>query len=241
MIEYYWKILQKRWKLMVVCFVVTGLAVFTGSKLMTPMFQSTAFVQVAVSSNNSQADINNLLASDQLVQTEAQLATSDPVLREVASHYPGLTVEQLAKNVSTSVKTNTQLFEIDVLDASPTRAAAIANDVARTLIKQRALISQQQNIQSQQQIQQDLNHTQQQIESVSGQIATLRVKNGNGAEISALQVELSSLQQHYTQWQSLLAQLELDQAQGGNFLLIVQNAQPAEIQARPNVRLNTVI
>src|SRR5690348_12522851 len=51
-IEYYWKILQKRWKLMVICFVVTGLAVFTGSKLMTPMFQSTAFIQVAVSSNN---------------------------------------------------------------------------------------------------------------------------------------------------------------------------------------------
>ena len=226
---------------MMVCFVVTGLAVFTGSKLMTPMFQSTAFVQVAVSSNNSQADINGLLASDQLVQTEAQLAVSDPVLREVASHYPGLSVDQLAKNASTSVKTNTQLFEIDVLDASSTRAAALANDIARTLIKQQAQASQQQNIQSQQQIQQDLNHTQQQIENISGQITTLRARNGSGAEISALQVELSSLQQHYTQWQSLLAQLELTQAQSGDFLLIVQNAQPASIQARPNVRLNTVI
>lgn len=226
---------------MVICFVVTGLAVFIGSKLMTPMFQSTAFVQVAVSSNNSQADINGLLASDQLVQTEAQLAVGDPVLREVASHYPGLSVDQLAKNVSTSVKTNTQLFEIDVLDTSPTRGAALANDIARTLIKQQALVSQQQNIQAQQQIQQDLNHTQQQIESVSGQITTLRSRNGNSAEISTLQVELSSLQQHYAQWQSLLAQLELTQAQSGDFLLIVQNAQPAAIQSRPNVRLNTVI
>ena len=226
---------------MLICFVVTGLAVFIGSKIMTPLFQSTAFIQVAVSSNNSQADINGLLASDQLVQTEAQLAVGDPVLREVASHYPGLSVDQLAKNVSTSVKTNTQLFEIDVLDASPTRAAALANDIARTLIKQQALASQQQNIQSQQQIQQDLNHTQQQIESVSGQITTLRARNGSSAEISALQVELSSLQQHYTQWQSLLAQLELTQAQSGNFLLIAQNAQPAQIQSRPNVRLNTVI
>lgn len=226
---------------MVICFVVTGLAVFTGSKLMTPLYQSTAFVQVAVSSNDSQADINGLLASDQLVQTEAQLAVSDPVLREVASHYPGLTADQLAKNVSTSVKTNTQLFQIDVLDASPTRAAALANDIARTLIKQQTQASQQQNTQSQQQIQQDLNQTQQQIESVSSQIATLRAKNGDGAQISALQVELSSLQQHYTQWQSLLAQLELTQAQSGNFLLIAQNAQPAPTPARPNVRLNTAI
>lgn len=226
---------------MVICFVVTGLAVFVGSKLMTPLYQSTAFIQVAVSSNNSQADINGLLASDQLVQTEAQLAVGDPVLREVASHYPGLSVDQLAKNVSTSVKTSTQLFEIDVLDASPNRAAALANDIARTLIKQQTLASQQHNIQSQQQIQQDLNHTQQQIESISGQITMLRARNGNSADISTLQVELSSLQQHYTQWQSLLAQLELTQAQSGNFLLIVQNAQPALIQSRPNVRLNTVI
>lgn len=226
---------------MVICFVGTGLAVLAGSKLMTPLYQSTAFVQVAVSSNNSQADINGLLASDQLVQTEAQLAESDPVLREVASHYAGLSVDQLAKEVSTTVKTNTQLFQIDVLDASPTRAAAIANDIARILIKQQTLASQQQNTASQQQIQQDLNHTQQQIESVSGQITTLKARNGKGAEISALQVELSSLQLHYTQWQSLLAQLELTQAQSGNFLLVAQNAQPALTPARPNVRLNTAI
>ena len=226
---------------MVICFVVTGLAVFIGSKLMTPLYQSTAFVQVAVSSNNSQADINGLLASDQLVQTEAQLAMSDPVLREVASHYAGLSVDELAKNVSTTVKASTQLFQIDVLDESPIRAAALANDIARTLIKQQTLASQQQNIQSQQQIQQDLNHTQQQIQSVSGQITARRAKNGSGAEISALQVELSSLQQHYTQWQSLLAQLELTQAQSGSFLLIAQNAQPALSPARPNVRLNTAI
>ena len=122
MIDHYWRILLKRWKLIVICFVVTGLAVYIFSKLMTPMYQSTAVVQVAVSSNNSQASIDALQASDQLVQTEAQLALSDPVLREVASHYPGLTVDQLAKNASTTVKANTQLFQIDVLDASPTSA-----------------------------------------------------------------------------------------------------------------------
>ncbi len=231
----------KRWKLIVICFIATGLAVFVVSTLMTPLYQSTALVQVAVSSNSGQADINGLLASDQLVQTEAQLAVSDPVLREVASHYPGLSVDQLAKNTSTLVKANTQLFQIDVLDASPMRAAALANDIASTLIKQQTQASQQQNTQSQQQIQQDLNQTELQIVSVSGQIAALKAKNGNGAQISTLQVKLSSLQQHYTQWQSLLAQLELTQAQGGSFLFIAQKAQLAFNPARPNVRVNTVI
>jgi Mrp family chromosome partitioning ATPase len=109
------------------------------------------------------------------------------------------------------------------------------------LIKQQTQSSQQQNIQSQQQNQQDNIHTQQQIQSLSGQIAALRAKNGNGAQISTLQVELSSLQQHYTQWQSLLAQVELVQAQSGSFLIVAQNAQPASSPARPNVKLNTAI
>lgn len=59
---------------------------------MKPLYQSSALVQVVIrSGNNNQADYNNLLASDELVQTEATLTTSDTVLREVASHYPGLT------------------------------------------------------------------------------------------------------------------------------------------------------
>jgi len=208
---------------------------------MTPMYQSTAFVQVAVSSNNSQADINALLASDQLVQTESQLALSDPVLREVASHYPGLSVDQLVKNASATVKASTQLFQIDVLDPSPIRAAALANDIARTLIKHQTQASQQQSVQSQQQIQQDLNQTQQQIASISRQIATLQTNHGSAAQISALQIQLSGLQQHDTQWQSLLAQLELTEAQSGSFLLIAQYAQPASGPARPDVRVNTAI
>jgi len=107
---------------------------------MTPIYQSTALVQVAVSSGSSITDYTNLLASDQLVQTEAILATSDQVLREVASHYPGLTVEQLSKEVTSTPKLNTQLFEVDVLDSNPTRAAALANDIAKTLVKQQLQI-----------------------------------------------------------------------------------------------------
>ena len=133
--EQFWTILLKRWKLIVLCILVVGLGSFMGSKLMKPLYQSSALVQVVISSGNAnQASYDNLLASEQLVQTEATLATSDAVLREVAPHYPGLSVSQLTGEVSSSFKTNTQLFEIDVVDPSPGRAASLANDVAKTLI-----------------------------------------------------------------------------------------------------------
>src|SRR5579875_432609 len=237
--EQYWAVITKRWKLILSCFMVVGLGTFIVSKLMTPLYQSSVLVEVAIQTGSSQADYNSLLASDQLVQTEAELATSDSVLREVAMHYPGLTEQQLAGEVTSTTKLNTQLFEIDVLDASPERASDLANDVAQTLIKQQLQLVQQNNHLAQQQLQQDLNNTQQEIGNVSNQINALQEQGGNRTRIAALQAQLSGLQQHYNQWETALAQLELTQAQGGDFLRIVQPAQPAVRPAQPNVLLNS--
>jgi Mrp family chromosome partitioning ATPase len=239
-LEQYWTILIKKWKLIAICFLLVGTGAFVGSKLMKPLYQSSALVQVVIrSGNNNQVDYNNLLASDELVQTEATLATSDPVLREVASHYPGLTVSQLTGKVSSSIKTSTQLFEIDVVDPSPTRAAIIANDIATTLIKQQLLKIQQHNAQAQQEIQQNIDLTRQQINATTAKISAMQAQGGNQGKVALLQMQLSGLQQHHNQWQAALAQLELTQAQSGNPLQVAQSAQPAASPVRPNIRLNT--
>jgi tyrosine-protein kinase len=148
-IEKFLAILGKRWWLVLLCCLTAGAGAYIGSRHMTPLYQSAALIQIAVRSSNNQGDYyTSLLASEQLVQTEATLATSDPVLREVASHYPGLTAEQLSGEVTAAPKLNTQLFEIDVQNSSPTRAATLANDVAVTLIKQQAQAFRQNALQS---------------------------------------------------------------------------------------------
>jgi len=233
--EQFWTIMFKQWKLIVICILVVGLGALIGSKLRTPLYQSSALVQVAIRSSNNQADYNSLLASDQLVQTEASLALSDPVLREVVSRHPGLTVQQLTSEVTSTSKLNTQLFEIDVVDPSPTRAAALANDIAATLIKQQLQVVQQENGQSQQQVQQDLDQTRQKIDTITAQLSALQAKGGNQARIAVLQAQLNGLQQHYSQWQTLLAQLELTQAQNGDFLRIAQLAQPGVSPVGPRI------
>src|SRR6266702_928053 len=237
--EHYWSTLVKQWKLILICFLVVGVGTYVVSRLMTPLYQSVVLIQVAIHSGNNQSDINSLLASDQLVQTEAQLAVSDPVFREVASHHPDLTVDQLYKNVSSTPRLNTQLFEIAVLDPKPQRAADIANDIAATLIKQQQQVLDQENSQSQQQIQQDIEQTRQQIDVLTSKISALQAKGGNQEQIALLQTQLSGLQQHYDQWQTALAQLELAQAQSGDFLRVVQAAQPALAPVRPSILLNT--
>src|SRR5438093_4439224 len=129
-LKQYWTIIVKQWRIILLCFVMVGLTTYIVSRLLTPIYQSTAVIQITVRSGNTDININNLLASNQLVQTEAQLAISDPVLREVVANYPGLSVEQLAKEATSTPELNTQLFEITVQDASSQRAAGLDNNIA---------------------------------------------------------------------------------------------------------------
>jgi capsular exopolysaccharide synthesis family protein len=241
-LQEYGNALLKRWWLILICCLTVGLGAYIGSKLVTPLYQSAALVEVSIRSGNNQSDYTDLLASDQLVQTETQLATSDPVIREVASRFPPLTVDQISKKVTSVPKLNTQLFEIDVLDSNPTRAAALANEVATVLIEQQNQGAQQVSNQAELQIQKELNSTQQQIEQLTTQIATLQATSGSPIQTAVLQTRLNSLQQHSTQWQMLLAQLELAKAQSSqsnNFLSVVQPAQPQLSPVQPNKLMNT--
>ncbi|MDQ2716878.1 MAG: Wzz/FepE/Etk N-terminal domain-containing protein, partial [Chloroflexota bacterium] len=269
-LEQFWIILVKRWPLIVSCFLVVGVGTYAGSKLVTPLYQSTTLIQVALQGQN-QSD--SFTVSTQLAQTESQLVVSSQVLQAVASHYKGLTSDQLAKEVTSSVRLNTQLFEIDVQDPGPTRAAALANDIATTLISQQLAISQQNYGSAIQQVQDDLKNTQQQIGSLTTQLGQLQARLNNilearqaadlqavkfnrslpaqdsqwttqeatlQAQIDVLQTQLNNLQQHSTDRRAVLAQLQLTATQNSNFLRVVQAAQPGSAPVSPHILLNTV-
>lgn len=237
----YMAILLKRWKLVVLCFLFIGVGSFAASVLMKPLYQSSTLLEVNIAaSGTSSSAYDNVLASEQLVQTESTVATSNVVLGAVVARYPGLTVAELAQEVTATPRASTQLFEITVLDPSPARAASLANDIANALIQRRQQTSQQANLQQQQQIQLKINQTGQQITTVTGQIAALQgQKDANAGQLAILQAQLSGLQQQYSQLQSSLGQLQLAQAQYTNPLSVVQPAVPSTSPAQPNRLLIT--
>lgn len=235
----YWTLFLKRWHLVLLCTLLSGLSALLVGLCLVPVYRSMALVQVVVHSGTSQSDINDLLASNQLVQTEAQLATSDAVLRVVAVHYPALSLAQLATMVSASPHLNTQLFEIDVQDTNATRAAQLANDIATTLVRQQQAAWQSEDASAQQQLQADIGHTRQQIDDLKHRLTIVQSRQDGDTTVqaAALNDQLAPLQQHYNQWQQALAQLELTEAQRNNFLRIDQEAQPASAALRPDVPL----
>src|SRR6266567_8981755 len=163
-VNYYCTTFVKQWKGMLLCFLAVVLGVLLMSKLMTPIYQVSAVMQVTPHLIGNQADGPASLAADRLVQTEAQLAVSEAVLREVASHFQDMTLEQLMRRTQVTPKPNTQLFEITVQDVSPARAAALANDIAQTLLKQQARLNVQASAQALMQILLDLDSVQQHID-----------------------------------------------------------------------------
>ncbi|GHO82744.1 Wzz/FepE/Etk N-terminal domain-containing protein [Dictyobacter formicarum] len=245
-------ILTKQWKLIIACMVCVGLGAYITSHLATPIYQSSVLIRVVIQSTSTSSDYNNLLASDQLVQTESQLATSDPVLRKTASHYPGLSVEQLARATTAIPRLNTQLFDITVKNMNPYRAAELANTIAESLIEQQVQENQQDHHHSQQQIQKEVDTTSATIDKTSRkllhlqqQLATLGNNSPSQAmslqmQITSLQDQLNRLQEHYSQWQTMLLQLNMNQAQNSDFLRIAQPAQPASHPVQPQILLNTL-
>ncbi len=235
---HYVKIVGKRWRLITTCIVAVALSTYIASRLMIPLYRSSVLIQITIHSGTNQA---SFLASNQLIQTETELAVSNTVLREVASHHQGLSVNDLTRQVSATPRLDTQLFEISVLDPEPTRATTLANEVAAALIKQQRQIFQEDNglYQQVQSLQQNLTAIQSQINTLTAQIGKLRASGEPDAQVDSLITQVNDLQQHYDQLQSTLAQLQLAVSQNDNFLHIAQPAQIASKPAQPDTLLNT--
>ena len=232
--EAYWSILIKRWYIIPLCLVLVGGGALLVSLIIPPTYRSTALIQVEIHSGDNQSDINELLASNQLVQTESQLATSDPILQEVASHHPEMTMRQLENMASSEPKLNTQLFALHVQAGNAKEAAKLTNELATTFIAHQDKVQRQADQDEKQQLQQEINVSQKQIDGIKKQLST-----AYGSTLDDLDRQLAILQQHNNQWQSALTQLELVEVQSNNFLLLVQAARPETTPVQPMVLLNT--
>ncbi|WP_136625342.1 alpha/beta fold hydrolase [Dictyobacter kobayashii] len=92
-----------------------------------------------------------------------------------------------------------------------------------------------------QQIQNDLKQTRAQLNDIENQRAKLADDKTKEIDARSLDTQAEDLHLHYSQLQSLLAQIELTEAQGVTFLHVAQMAQPANQPAQPNVRFNTLL
>lgn len=135
----YLDLLRRRWWLLLLGPLIAGLSAFGISYSMTPTYQATATLLVNQTQVPGVVQYNDILTSERLTNTYAELVKREPILRDVSTRL-GLPTGSagLSQKISVSTVRNTQLLRVSVRDQNPTRAADIANTVSQSFIDDNA-------------------------------------------------------------------------------------------------------
>jgi succinoglycan biosynthesis transport protein ExoP len=131
--------IRRWWWLLVLGPVVAAASAFLYSKSLTPIYQAEATLLVNQTQNPGVLQYNDVLTSERLTNTYAELVERQPILSQVIEDLDlALAEATLASRISVSAVRNTQLLRIAVEDSDPALAAEIANTTAAVFIDKNA-------------------------------------------------------------------------------------------------------
>jgi len=225
--------------LLVASVLLAGGAAFLVSSALPKTYEASVTLIVGQSLQATSPDYNQLLASQRLSQTYADLATTSPILSRVIDR-EGLdtTPDDLAKRISASAPTNSTLVTLTVDDPDQARVAAIANTLADELIATSPSVNGRSSA-VQSFVDKDLLAIQQQIEDAQAEVqrlSAIAVRTADEeSQLQALQGRLVSLRGTYG------TLLQFSSTSGSNLLTVVNPAVQPIDAASPRVLLNTVL
>jgi capsular exopolysaccharide synthesis family protein len=233
------RVLRSRWWLLVASILITGAAAFLVSTSLPKVYEARATLLVGQSVQASNPDLNQLLASQRLSQTYADLAQTDPLLeRVIATTGAATTPQEFRKRITAAAPRDSILVHLTVEDANPQRAAQLANALAAEVRAASPAISGLDS-QVQQFIDEDLVATQAQIRDTQSEIQRLANLASRSSEeeqqLERLQGRIVSLRQTYA------TILGFSSSGGANLLTIVDPASPPLEASSPRPLLNTLV
>jgi non-specific protein-tyrosine kinase len=236
----YLKPLRKWWWLILASVVVATGSSFVAVQQQPDTFRSRVTLMIGQAIDNPNPTGLEFWLSQQLAQTYADIAKREPV-QNATKEALGLTwlPEYDARPVP-----ETQLFELTVLDTSPERARAVANELAVQLIRLSPTGSQQADVERQAFINHQLDELEVQIEDTQAEIEAKQAELGelfSARQIADTQAEINSLQQKRNTLQSNYADLLANTQRGAvNSLEIIESATLPTVPVGPN-RLMTIL
>lgn len=235
-----------RWMwLIVLAGAIAGAGAFLATRSAVPVYRSTATLMVGAGViRNPNANTQDIWLSQQLAQTYVQVVTRQPVLQGVVEALGmGDDWTMLRERVSASIVAGTQLLQISVLDTSPERAAAIANEVARQVILQSATAERDAERNKHRAfVEKQIADLQAKIEAAQTQIGELEKQLSeafSARQIQDLQGQINILQNQINSWQANYAQL-LNYVEGGsaNYLSVIEPAEADTVPVGPSALTN---
>jgi non-specific protein-tyrosine kinase len=133
----FFKIINRRKWVVIITTLLTVIITVIGTYLMTPIYESSAFVRIA-QIQSSDIDYYDLNYTQRLMNTYALLLSSGHFLEKVIEELNlDITTEELEESVEVNVVGGTELIEIVVENPDPIQSMQIANTIGSMLVEQR--------------------------------------------------------------------------------------------------------
>jgi non-specific protein-tyrosine kinase len=225
--------------LLVVSVLLAAGAALAISSVLPKVYEAKARLNVGQSLSAMNPDYSQLLVSQRLSTTYAEVATTRPILETVIGQL-GLRVtsDELLKRVRADAPLDSTLLAIVAQDADPDRAAAIANALAEQLIAASPAIQGRQ-AEVQASIDADLQATRDQIKATQGTVETLSGladrTAAQDADLAALEGRLVSLRSTYA------ALLSFSSGNASSLLTVIEPAVAPLEPVSPRPLLNMLL
>lgn len=235
------------WLLILVTAVAAGVGYWV-SQNQPRVYQASTTVMVGQSIQDTQLDSRDILTSERLALTYANIGRRQPVLQGVVDELElDDTWRQLKSRVKIAPVEGTQLLEIRVEANSPEEAQVTADEVARRLIlmSPTALENQEKDT-NQRLVRQRLKDLEARMEAGQAQREALEAAMAgslSAKQVVELQAEINTLESLMASWDNNYTQLLILVAskKSPNYLTVVEPAQANPDPIRPRVRLNMLI
>jgi len=230
--------------LIVLCTIVAGIGGYVFSILSVPIYQASSTVLID-QARNSGASYQDLLSSERIARTYAELMQRETTMEKVAARFNVdlAILEDVLTDISVTPLRDTQLIRVVIEGVSPQFVTAVADTLPQVFIEEISEVQTQRFDESKRNLEAQLNTLSGEIEL--HQIAIDEIGQSRTADE---EVRLGQLRNELVQYQSSYAnvlrsyeELRLTEVQSVDSIVIVSPAKLPEDPIRPQLLLNTLI
>ncbi len=232
-LKQYLSTLRKWWWLIALSTLVATFSSFLATRQQPPIYSAKTTLMVGRTIENPNPTGNEVWLGQQLAQTYAEIAKREKVQQATMA---ALGLSWLPEYTIALVP-NTQLLEIKVVDTSPERAQAVANELANQLIEQSPSAPERERQDRRDFVNRQLQEIEKNTEETKARIDDLKQQLANmfsARQIADTQTQIAALEQKLNTYQANYAQLLTFLEGGINTLTVVEPASLPTVPIGPN-------
>lgn len=232
--------------LIILCTIVAGAIAYVVSSLSVPIYQASTTILINQARNpTSSADYQDLMTSERMASTYAQLIKRDSLLVKVATQL-GVdepVFKQSVTGINVTTVRDTQLLKLDVEGTSPQLVAAVAYTLPLVFIGEIREVQGERFAGARSGLQSQLQDLSNQIEQT--QVAIDKLADSHtaeeGVELGRLRFQLNQYQTRYSSLLQSMGNLQLTELQSIDTISVVEQPKVPTTPIRPRVFMNTLL